>query len=418
MAWALAVTQTVGYGVLFYTFTVMTVPMESELGFSRTQTSMAFSIGLMLSGLAAAPIGRWVDVRGARGLMSLGSALGALLVFAWSHVGDLTSLVMVQAGIGVVMAAVLYDVAFTVIAKAFSRNRMRAMLIVTMVAGLASTIFVPLGTWLVEAYGWREALRVLAAVLAFTTVPLHYFALRERALRGTTEVSPGQRGKSHSASGGTPPVATAPSSVENSREASVDTRTALRSGSFWWVAGAFTLDRLAIVAIAAHSVPLLLERGYPSGAVAATVGAIGVMQVAGRLLFAPAAGRRSLRRLTALTFGVRAVALMVLLSLDGTLALWLFAACFGAANGASTLARAGLVAETFGTANYGAINGSMSLLIATVQTVSPLAVGALRMSTGSYTVPLYLLVAVSLLAALAVSRSGSVTSEALPLVRR
>lgn len=400
VAWALAVTQTVGYGVLFYTFTVVTVPMESELGLTRTQTSLAFSLGLLLSGLAAAPIGRWVDAHGARGLMSLGSALGALLVFTWSHVADLTSLMLVQAGIGVVMAAVLYDVAFTVVAKSFRRNRMRAMLIVTTVAGLASTIFVPLASWLVEAYGWRDALRVLAAVLAVTTVPLHFFALRGPRARvwSTTASKPREY-------------------ALDDEEAGVDTRTALRSGSFWWVAVAFTLDRLAIVAIAAHSVPLLLERGYQPGAVAAAVGAIGLMQVAGRLLFAPAAGRQSLRRLTAVTFLVRAMAVIVLLSLDGALALWLFAACFGAANGASTLARAGLVAETFGTGNYGAINGSMSLLIATVQTVSPLAVGALRMSTGSYTVPLYLLVAVSILAALTVSRARSVTGEALPLVR-
>lgn len=400
VAWALAVTQTVGYGVLFYTFTVVTVPMESELGLSRTQTSLAFSLGLLLSGLVAAPVGRWVDARGARGLMSLGSALGALLVFAWSHVADLSSLMLVQAGIGVVMAAVLYDVAFTVVAKSFRRERMKAMLIITTVAGLASTIFVPLASWLVEVYGWREALRALAAVLAATTLPLHFFALR-------TTTSSGES---------VPPSSLRPGGLDTQEE-DVDTRTALRSRSFWWVAAAFTLDRLAIVAIAAHSVPLLLERGHAPGAVAAAVGAIGLMQVAGRLLFAPAAGRQSLRRLTVVTFLVRGAAVLILLSLEGATALWLFAAFFGAANGASTLARAGLVADTFGTGNYGAINGSMSLLIATVQTVSPLAVGALRMSTGSYTVPLYLLVAVSLLAALTVSRARPVVSQNAPSAR-
>lgn len=399
IAWALAVTQTVGYGVLFYTFTVMTLPMEAELGLTRSQTSGAFSVGLLLSGLAAAPIGRLVDARGARGLMSIGSMVGALLILAWSYVDSLAALYLVQAGIGMVMAAVLYDVAFTVIAKAFDRQRMRAMLIVTMVAGLASTVFVPLATWLVEVQGWREALRYLAGVLAILTVPLHALALRSTARPRPASAPPR-------------PVAGDPSAV------SVDTRAALRTGAFWWVAVAFTLDRLAIVALAAHSVPLLLERGYPPAAVAAAVGAIGLLQVAGRLLFAPASSLGSLRHLTAVTFVVRALALVALLVAPGAVALWLFAALFGAANGASTLARAGLVADSFGTTNYGAINGMMSTLIATVQTVAPLAVGAMRVATGSYDLPLYLLIAVAALAALAVLRAGSPTREALPLVRR
>jgi len=410
LAWALAATQTVGYGVLFYAFTVMTLPMETELGFSRSQTSGAFSVGLLLSGLAAAPIGRFVDARGARGLMSVGSALGAVLVLAWSFVTSLPALYLVQAGIGVAMAAVLYDVAFTVIAKNFARDRMRAMLIVTMVAGLASTIFVPLATWLVGAYGWREALRVLAAVLALVTVPLHAFALRQTA-----------GGKARDAVPAGPATTAGPANTiepDEPVEPSLGTRAALRTGAFWWVAIAFTFDRLAIVAVAAHSVPLLLERGYPPAAVAAAVGAIGLMQVAGRLLFAPATDRGSLHKLTALTFAIRALAVVALLAAPGVVALWLFAGLFGVANGASTLARAGLVAESFGTANYGAINGTMTTLIATVQTVSPLAVGAMRVATGSYQLALYLLIAVAVLAALAVLRAGSVPREALSLVRR
>lgn len=420
IAWALAVTQTVGYGVLFYTYTVMTLPMEAELGLSRSQTSGAFSVGLLLSGLVAAPIGRLIDARGARALMGVGSASGAALVLAWSYVDGLTMLYVVQAGIGLVMAAVLYDVAFTVIAKHFAHHRMRAMLIVTVVAGLASTIFVPLATWLVEAHGWREALRYLAAVLAVVCVPLHAVALRKtRGERAAARVSRTARVERGAAPASTPSASVpADRGVPAPTDGSIDARTALRMGSFWWVAIAFTLDRLAIVAIAAHSVPLLLERGYPPAAVAAAVGAIGLLQIAGRLLFAPASGRGSLRELTAATFTIRVAALTSLLFVPGLIGLWVFAALFGAANGASTLARAGLVADKFGTANYGAINGLMSTLIATVQTAGPVAVGAIRVATGSYQLPLYLLIGVGALATVAVLKDGSTAREALPLVRR
>ena len=153
IAWALAITQTIGYGILYYGFGVLIKPMEAELGWSRAETSGAFSLALLVAGLCAIPVGRWVDRRGARGLMTAGSALGALLVLAWAHVQSLTALYLLATGLGLAMSAVLYEVAFTVTAVWFRRERPRAMLIITLVAGLASTIFIPLETWLIQSYG-------------------------------------------------------------------------------------------------------------------------------------------------------------------------------------------------------------------------------------------------------------------------
>lgn len=389
IAWALAVTQTVGFGVLFYAFQVFTLPMEAELGLTRAETSGAYSLALLLSGLLAMPVGRWVDSRGARGLMSVASLAGAALVLAWSHVQGLRGLYLVQAGIGAVMACVLYDVAFTVLAVWFRRHRLRAMLIVTLVAGLASTVFVPLATWLVEALGWRAALRALALVVLATAVPLHALVLRDHPRRFGT----GPDGDPLGADGA---AATEPS---------VRVREALRSGAFWWLSTAFTFDRIATVAMAAHAVPLLLERGHDPALVATVVGLVGASQLAGRLLFTPAARNVDLAALTAATFGVRSAALLLLVLPLPAAGLVLFAVLFGAANGATTLGRAALVAERFGSANYGAINGSMSTLIALAQTVAPLAMGFLRDATGDYRVGVGALAGTAVVAALAVLRS-------------
>ena len=95
-------------------------------------------------------------------------------------------------------------------------------------------------------------------------------------------------------------------------------------------------------------------------------------------------------------------ALLVLLLVPGVASLWLFAALFGMANGAGTLARAALVADTFGAAHYGSINGAMATLIAVVQTVAPLGAGALHDTFGSYNPVLWTLVGVSSLATLLV----------------
>ena len=86
IAWALGVTQTISYGVLYYAFSVFIAPMETELGWSRAETSTAFSLALLLSSVVAIPVGRYVDRHGARQLMTLGSVAGVVLVLLWSSV--------------------------------------------------------------------------------------------------------------------------------------------------------------------------------------------------------------------------------------------------------------------------------------------------------------------------------------------
>ncbi len=383
ITWALAVTQTVGFGILFYAFSVFIKPMEADLGWTRAQTSGAYSLALLLSGLIALPIGRWVDRHGARLLMTLGSSLGVLLVFAWSFVTDIRFFYLIQAGIGVVMAATFYEVAFTVVAVWFKRNRKTAMLVVTLVAGLASTIFIPLSTFLVEILSWREALRVLAVILAIGTIPLHAFVLRRNPQAMGLEPDGFKK-------------------ADDKAEISLSVKEALRSSSFWWLAFAFTLDRITIIAVAAHSVPMLLEKGYSPATVAAATGAIGIMQLAGRLFFTPNTARFSLTTLSSVTFAFHSLGILSLLFVPGVASIWLFASFHGMANGASTLARAAIIADTFGSANYGSISGSMATLIALFQTIAPLGAGALHDVAGNYNLVLWILVACSGLAAIAV----------------
>jgi uncharacterized membrane protein YedE/YeeE len=64
--------------------------------------------------------------------MSLGSAVGAVLLLVWASVEDLWVFYLVWAGIGLAMAATLYEPAFAVLAKWFERRRAQALLLVTL----------------------------------------------------------------------------------------------------------------------------------------------------------------------------------------------------------------------------------------------------------------------------------------------
>ena len=180
IAIVLAITETVSYGVMFYAFSVFITPMEAELGWSRAEISGAFSLALLMTGLAAFPVGFWLDKHGSRLLMTMGSLGATATVLLWSRVQTLPEFVLIMALMGFCGAAVLYEPAFAVIATWFARKRGTAMAVVTFIAGFSSTIFIPLADALLVAYGWRQATFILAILLGVITIPLHAFVLRRR----------------------------------------------------------------------------------------------------------------------------------------------------------------------------------------------------------------------------------------------
>src|SRR5437868_4843151 len=173
-------TELISWGVLYYAFTVFLKPMQASLGWSTAELTGAFSLALLCSAGAALPIGRWLDRHGTRFLMTLGSCVASLLVLAWAAVENLTLFYLIWVGIGIIMATVLYDPAFALVATWFRQQRARALTVLTFIAGFASVIFVPLAQWLIQVQGWRMALVILALLLALITIPLHALILRRR----------------------------------------------------------------------------------------------------------------------------------------------------------------------------------------------------------------------------------------------
>jgi MFS family permease len=243
----LAITEPVTWGILYYAFSVFIEPTSADLGWSRNQLTAAFSVALLASGVAAVPLGRWLDAHGPRALMTVGSIAASLLVVAWSRVESYPLFVLVWIGLGLCMAATFYEPAFAAITTWFHSYRSRALTMVTFGGGFASVIFIPLAAWLVDWQGWREALLALAVILAFTTIPLHALVLRR---------NPEEVGACPDGDCGTSPR----HSIRRSAP-QVDFATALRSRSFRWLSLAFGLTMFVNVATTVLLIPLLIDRG-------------------------------------------------------------------------------------------------------------------------------------------------------------
>jgi MFS family permease len=379
---ALGITETISYGVLYYAFGVLVIPMEAELGWSRGETTGAFSVALLISAFAAIPVGRWLDRHGARALMTIGSCVGVLLVFAWAAARSLLGFYLVWAAIGLVMAMVFYEPAFAVVAVWFDRKRALALTAVTLIAGFSSTVFLPLSAWLVQNQGWRAALVALAVILAVGTIPAHALVLRHK---------PEQLGL-HADGDQAPPV----SSGTTRNDLALG--EALRNTTFRWLTLAFCLSTGVAYGLQVHLVPILLNRGYSPTLAATLVGLVGAMQVLGRFMMAALVNRLSLRLLSATVLGVQPLALLVLLVVPGTAGILAFIALFGAAKGCMTLVRPAFVADLYGTANYASIAGVLAFIVTVVEAGAPVGAGAAYDAMGSYEPILWGLVVISALA--------------------
>jgi MFS family permease len=303
-------------------------------------------------------------------------------VLAWASAESLIGFYAVWAGLGVVMAAVLYEPAFAVVATWFDKDRTKAMLLLTLAGGLASPIFVPLTAWLAAHWGWRTALVVLATVLAIVTIPLHALLLRRRPsdmglLRGL------ERSESEAR-------------VDRGAEArSVERRRALRSESFRWLAAAFWLQTFASMAVAIHMIPLLLDRGLGTGMAVAGAAVVGGMQLPGRLLLGPLERRVSAGTIAVSVFLLQALGLAALATTTGAAGVFVFAALFGVGAGASTLVRATVVARLYGVESYGSISGVLAMFATSARALAPLAASVGYGLAGGYRPVLWALVALS-----------------------
>lgn len=404
IAITLAVTETISWGVVYYAYTVIITSLEAEFGWSRAQVTGAFSLALLISGGMAVPVGYWLDQHGARWLMTAGSVAASLLIFALSRVQTLTQLYLVWIGLGVTASAILYEPAFVVVAKWFERRRSTALMIITLAAGFASTIFLPLTARLLALYGWRDAMTWLAVLLAVTTIPLHALVLRR---------SPADVGQQVD---GLPP-ASDEGRGRTVRKPSLTVDEVLRQPAFWWLAVALSIGSMAAIGIRVHIIPFLEDRGFGAEYAAWIGGLIGAMQVFGRILYAPTGGRFAPSLMVGVIFALQAVAMTILFFTASTAGVWIFVILFGAVYGATTLARPALLADHFGSDHYGRISSVQYVFQTGATTAAPYAVALIYTAAGnSYQPALVVLIGLSLaaVAALRFGREAKAASESKP----
>ena len=378
--WMLSLGQLITWGLVYYTFPLFVVPMERELGWSRNEMFGALSAGLLVAGLSSIPVGAWIDRGHARLLMTAGSALAAVLMFAWSQVHSLMLFYIIWIGLGACQSVTLYEPAFAVITRVYGPRFRQAIMIMTFVGGLASTFGIPFAQLLIERIDWRPTLIVLAAINLGVAVFIHWPFVPGRKERAVPIAYP------------------TPSSTSITKKSPL--AAAVRVPAFWGLVVAFAGYGLAFSAMSFHLIPLLAERHVEIGVVMAIIALIGPMQVVGRVLLMAGQKHITTIQLGALIYFAFPISMAMLATgISDVYGLILFAVIYGVANGLVTILRGMAVPEFIGPEGYGIVSGALTMPTNVMRAAGPL-LGAFAWSAfGNYTPVLWGLAAIMLVAA-------------------
>ncbi len=366
---ATAYTQSVGWGTLFIPFALLLQPMERDLGWSRATLSGGFTLGLLVAGVLAIPVGRFIDRHGGRLPLVGGALLGAAALAGWALVTHPVAFYLVWAAIGVAHATALWVAAMAVVV-AVARDPTRAVTGITLISGFTGTVFVPLVAALEVQLGWRGALGVLAAMqLSCAAMAWWQFRAAPHAPRAAAP---------------SPPL-----------------RTIWRRPGFRPLALCLAAHSFIGTALGAHLVPLLREAQLPEGSVILLVALHGPVQVGARALLFAAGGRLPvLLAGTVATWLLPLALLWLALSPAQVVALLPFVAFWAVSDGLLTIVRAAGTAEILGREGYGAVSGALQLLAVAPRMAGPVALALLWEWQGGYAAAPWLLALLGLVAAL------------------
>jgi predicted MFS family arabinose efflux permease len=355
----LGVAQCTAWGILYYALAMLIAPIGADLELRPELIAGMASIAALVGALLALPVGRHLDRVDASRVLFAGSVLGAVTCLVWSFADSLLWLAGTAVLLGLSQTLALYEPAFSWVRQrsADADALRKRLLTVTLVAGLASTVFLPLTQALTAAFGWRGVLRIWALVLLLPAAVYLWLARNPRL----------------------PPVDPAPS---------VASRSVRRDPRLWRLAGLTFVGTWGTTLLATHLPLLLMQSGQTAQRAAWAAGFVGAMQLVGRVFITAVRLEADPRTLLWITHGVLALSLAATgLLLGAEWALYFALAGIGASAGLLTLLRPTVTARLFAS-DFGAANGGIATATHLARIAGPASGALLLASLGQPTLML------------------------------
>lgn len=360
---------TVGsYGLVAYGFGVLIGPIHEDTGWPVGSLSAAFTLSMLAGGIGAVASGWMLDRVGGRPVLLGSLAVGSVfLVLAAGSRSIGLFIVAWAVGGGIIGAGLFYNVTMALTARLFAEDRVRAFAILTFVGGFASVLYFPLTGLLVDAMGWRSALRVVVLLLVLHVLPAGLF------ISGGAAADDGRSTAAEGLGGYGGVLET------------------LRSRVVLQMIGMFSLASMAFSAIQVLHVPAMTAAGASLGLATAVASARGFLSLPGRALMGPVVERLGVPNAIGLAYVLMALGTLPL-AVGGEIG-WLlvFMAVTGLAFGTISPLQGLYAADVYGERRIGTLMGMQSLIVSLVAATGPALMGLTVDATDGYEVAIILI---------------------------
>ena len=365
----LGTTTTIGYGTLYYSITIMSEELAKEFLWSKPFIFGVISFGILLGGLLAPIIGKTLDSKGARPIMTLGSVLCAFGLILLSLVNSKIEFILAILFLETVSILVLYEAAFVAFSQLAGNKARLPIIQITLMAGFASTIFWPLITYLLTIISWREVYQVLALFHLFLALPIHYFVLNPKLKIDNEHFD------------------------EESFEDCICQEGIQRKKSLILLAIAFSLISIPITAMQTQFLTLFKSFGIEAASAVALGALIGPSQVIARVIDMVFSKKFTPMMTAIMSTSMMAIGLFILIfSGFSTNAALLFVILYGAGQGLSDIVRGTLPLYLFGKDGYGKTTGGLNLFRLIITSMVPFGFALMLENIGSLYSTIFLVI--------------------------
>ena len=384
VAAAFAVTF-VGFGSA-YTFSAFVGSLQKDFAASRAAVSLVFSLaGFLYFGLGIIS-GPLADRFGSRRLAVTGMLLTGIGLASASAASNLTEVYAAYSlGVGLGVGC-SYVPAVGAVQRWFAKRRGFASGLAVSGIGVGTLVMPPLASFLIAAFGWREAYLVLGGLAAFVGVGMALMI----------EDDPRDRGLG-------PDGDPLPSGKEPARPVGASLRDAMRSGRFISLYTACLICSFGVFVPFVHLAPYAVDHGVGQSVAVLLLGVIGIGSTAGRFLLGGLADRMGRQMALVMMFVGMALALSVWAFSTDAWSLAAFAFAYGVFYGGWVAVLPAVVMDYFGGRNVSGIIGVLYTSVAFGTLIGPSAAGLAFDMTRSYTVPILASVCANIIAALIVA---------------
>ncbi len=375
----LGLTNMTAWGSTYYLPAVFRDQFASDLGLSTPTIFAGVAVMLIASALTAWPAGQLMDRHGAGRLMPIGSACLALGLTLLASASGVIFYMAAWFAFGIGMTLCMGNAAFAALAQIAGQEARRAIVLLMLMGGMASTVFWPLSLWLNGLVGWRGTCLIFAAAHAFVCLPLHALILAGATSRERRRDLVGE-----------------------DQEGLIAPERRLLAGGL--IAFAFASGGSVSWGLDLHLIAVLGDFGLGLGAAVTLAALKGPATLMARLTDVLAGPRLPPMRSVLLASAFTVVSLACALAFgNGYAAATLFVVLFSFGTGLTAVARATLPLHLLGSKGYATTMGKLALPTQAMFAISPMTFGLLLEKIGTS-------------GAIAIGLTGSLVSLAALLV--